>query len=269
MSSIIIVNHFCFFTCILGLMLLIHEIQENYLPKPINSLCSMDASSGAVHFSCFKAAKPLEPILDHYYSLSTEYQSDLFVQLWKKVLREVSRSGATLTFNDVVTKIWNPVFTECCQLVDSVHAKTIKLKDVDRYFRQHKGIYLYNNLLNLFRAIEACHHRTDRDHRWIKLAIVHMEQYWSLCEHAEAANTVLHLKDSLKLRGDFDVIENVASKVTSSMKEATLESIDQKFVAAMSFLEELTRDKHKLDCLKCFAACNNIVDWLRKQTKGD
>ena len=248
---------------------MIKEIQEKILTRPINSLCSMDYASGVVQFLCFKAAKPLEPILESYYTLSTEFRSDLFMQLWKKLLREVSRFRVTLTFDDVVAKIWNPVFTECCQLVDSVHGRTIKLKDVDRYFHQHKEKYLYDDLLNLFKAIEACHHRRGSDYKWIRPAIDHMEQYWSLCEQAEAAKTVLDLKESLKLRGDFEVIENVASKVTASMKEATLDSIDEQFVTAKSFLEKFTQDKSKHDCLKCFAACNSIVVWLRKQTRGE
>ena len=251
----------------LGLVQLGHEIHADHLHKPINSLCSLDASN-VVQFFCFQAAKPLEPILDHYHFLSSVHHSDLFQQLWISRLGEVFRSKATLTISDVVTEIWEPVFTKCCQLVESVYTKTIKLKDVDKYFHQHKGNYLNAILSNLFKAIEACYGRTDGDCSWIRPAIDQMEQYWSLCEQAEAANTVLHLKNSLGLTGNFEVIENVARKVTSSMKEATLESIDQQLVSAKSFLEKFTRDKSKHDCLKCFAACNNIVEWLRKQTKG-
>ena len=251
-----------------GLTQLGDEICEDYLCKPVNSLCSIDASN-VVQFFCFQAAKPLEPILVHYHLLLSVHQSVLFRQLWTSRLKEVVRLKATLTFSDVVTDIWNPVFIKCCELLESVHERSIKLKDIDKYFYQHKGNHLNIILEDLFKAIEACYHRTGSDYRWIRPAVHHMDQYWSLCEQAEAAHTVLHLKDSLKLRGNFEVIENVASKVTSSMKEATLESIDQKFVVAKSFLEKFTQDKSKHDCLKCFAACNNVVEWLRKQTKGE
>ena len=41
-----------------------------------------------------------------------------------------------------------------------------------------------------------------------------IQQYWSLCQCASAAETFLELKQSLQLKGDFDVVEALAAKVS-------------------------------------------------------
>ena len=247
-------------------MQLTMEAQE-HSNKPLKSLCVSEASG--IRFICFQLAQPLEPMLKNYNIMFSTHQSDLFMKLWKSKLREISKSTAGLKFADFVTTIWDPVYKDCCQLVDSVKMKSIKLSDVDRYFgvyESYRGVR--ESLLSLYKACEACEGRSTNTGQWVRGAVDHMQQYWSLCEQAEAANTVLKLKDSLKLTGNFKTIEDVASRVTSSMKDAPLESIDQRLINARSFLEKFTSDRKKLVCLNNFADCMNIVEWMRKETKG-
>lgn len=245
------------------------EVHKDHLHVSLNKLCLCRSNAqDEVTFTCFQAAQPLEPILDRYSILFHTYQSELFMQFWKSKLREIYKSKTELTFSEVVTKIWNPVFSECCQLVESVKFKSIKLRDVDNYFRPLKDNFVYEYLLNLHKALEACHGKSTDLGQWVRSAVNHMEQYWSLCEQAEAASIVLELKSSLALTGDFKTIEDVAGKVTLSMQEAPLESIDEKLISAKSFLETFTSDKRKLDCLKGFAACMNVVEWIRKESTG-
>ena len=52
------------------------------------------------------------------------------------------------------------------------------------------------------------------------------------------------------------------------MRDQTLKAIDQDVVTAARFLQEYVSDKKKRDCLKAFAECQKIVEWIRKQTKG-
>lgn len=253
---------------IIGLSQLRHEIKENHLLMPIKSLCSTETASKKILFVCFQLAQPLLSILNSYHFLSQVHHNALFQGIWSSKLKVIAKAKLTLSIPDLVTKIWNPVFEECCQLLDSVKSRSIKLKDVDRYFRELEGGYMQHHLINLLKAIEKCHGWTENSLAWVHGAMSHIKHYWSLCEQAEAACSVLGLRDTLKLTGDFKIIENVASKVTTTMKESSLNSIDERFIEAKSFLEEFIMDKTKLECLKKFAACVNLVEWIGKETKG-
>ena len=51
------------------------------------------------------------------------------------------------------------------------------------------------------------------------------------------------------------------------MKDKTLANIDESLVGAGRFLSEFT-DK-KLECITKFNDCQDIVQWIRKTTKGE
>lgn len=257
-----------FFSCV-GLPDLLREIRADYSSKPISSLCTMKTPSSPIEFMCFELATPLRSILEKYNFMSNKHHSDLFQQIWKFRLQETLRAKLPLTFHEVVTEIWDPVFLECCQLVDSVKKGNIKLKKVDYYFESlNDSGTVSHHLRNLYIAVEACRgEKASFD--WITGSVDLMEQYWALCKQAKAAKIVLDLKDKLQLTGDFKVIEDVASRVDTSMMDAPLESIGRKnFKEAKTFLDKFSAEEKKLECLKQFAACFNIVLWIRKETKG-
>ena len=240
------------------------------MSMPINSLCSMESTSGPLQFHRFKKAEPLEDILSDFNSLCMQFHSDLFQQIWKSKRKDIMNAKISLTFSDVVKNLWNPVFTECCQLIDSVKTRSIKLGDVDYHFRhmQEEGS-VCEHLRNLHKAVEVCRHgRPPGQTDWIQTSVNLMEQYWSVREQGKAANIVLKLKERLQLTGNFEIIEYVANQVTTSMKDEPLEKIDLKLIQARSFLEQFTSEQMKLDCLEKFAECLNIVGWIRKETKG-
>lgn len=250
---------------LIGLSDLMDEIRKDFSTTSIGSLCSIGSHPDCdIKFMCFKEADPLRSILNYHYILSIKHHSDLFQQIWKVKLSEVKIS---LTFEDIVTEVWNPVFSECCQLVDSIRKKSIKLKNVDFYFRDLKVGSVPDHLRSLYVAVEACRNKVASEFDWIQVSADLMEQYWALSKQVEAANIVLDLKKKLKLTGNFEIIEEVASRVDTTMMDASLGSIGRKNLKeAKSFLDKLTEEKK--ECLKQFAACLSIVEWIRKETKG-
>ena len=54
---------------------------------------------------------------------------------------------------------------------------------------------------------------------------------------------------------------------TSEMKSKPLSSFDQTLIDAGSFLEDF-RDEQKLECLRTFVECVDIIGWIRTYTKG-
>ena len=253
----------------LGLPDLVQKLREDSLSKPINSLCSID-SPNSFQFKCFQIAKPLQSILKDYRMLSFHHSSDIFTQIWTSVINNVSKAKVTMTFAEVVIRIWDPVFKQCCELLELVKSKNIKMRYVDEYFKQFyvdmNTQLVYDNLYSLHSGIEACLGRGRPVSAWIRDSVDLMEQYWILCEQAKAASVVLDLKESLNLTGNFDIIEDVASKVAESMKDVTLGRIDGKVIKVTSFLKQITGKK--LECLQTFSMCKNIVEWIRKETNG-
>lgn len=251
-----------------GLSDLMTEVLQDFSSKPINSLCSMDNQSSPINFIHFELAKPLCSIPLHYYFLSDKCHSNLFQQIWKSKLDEILRAMLPLTLKEIVTKIWDPVFLECCKLVDSVKEGSIKLKKVDFYFRQFEVGTTVHQLKNLYMAVELCRDIKAEDFGFIQRSVNLMARYWALCKQVTAANVILELIDKLKLVGNFESFQDVASSVNTSMMDAPLESIGCKSLKdTKSFLDKVTEGKN-LECLKQFAACSNIVEWIKNETKG-
>lgn len=245
---------------------LLKEIKQDHSDCPIKTLCCAQESLQDVQYLRFTAAQPLQQILPAFYILSSQYPSELFQQIWKLKLRVVASEKLTLTFVDIVTKIWEPILKECCQLIKGVRDLTITLAAVNDHFRNLDEKQYHLELL--FKATEECSGRQVESTTWIRKAIDRMRLYWNLCEQADAAKTVLELKESLKLEGNFEVIENVAGAFTTSVDKQTLNGIDQRLIEMSSFLEHFTKDRKKLESLKSFAACLDIVEWIRKESQG-
>ena len=48
----------------------------------------------------------------------------------------------------------------------------------------------------------------------------------------------------------------------------TLTDVDESLIQAGVFLEDIAKNRRKVDCLGTFVTCKEIVKWLQKETKG-
>lgn len=257
-------------------------LQKNFQQEKINTLCQTASSDGSCNVVCFCAARPIDPFLNDFYAISYKYSSDLFNRFWRDKLAKLT---ATLTFSDV-NAVWDEVIKSCTKLLEELKFRNMTLANVDHYFR---GIYL-NKLDIMRRDLVNLHHGVSSiksfhsDSSWIKNIVACIGQYWDLCGYREAAQAFLSIRDTLKLTGDFAIVERVASKVCCyffpvqcyfmsfylqvSSFDATLNSIDHSVVDAGRFLQEYTTDPKKKECLEAFTECQKIVKWIKKETKG-
>jgi hypothetical protein len=204
-------------------MELVRELDQDFESKPIKSLC---VSIGPSHFEncCFQTANPLDPIKVKYDFIVRHYQNDFFHRIWERMaIRAAKASAAELTIPDIVTRIWNPAFEECCKILDSLNNCSITLREVDdRFLRFNNNTStLKFHLEQLHKGVEVCHDRQPppRCPPWIDTAVECMQQYWTLSRYAKAAKTVLKLRDELMLTGDFTLMETIAKKVLSAIIE--------------------------------------------------
>ena len=57
-------------------------------------------------------------------------------------------------------------------------------------------------------------------------------------------------------------------QLSTSMKDQTLKDVDDTLIEAGKFMEDVAREPSKVQCLERFAKCKEIVEWLKRVTKG-
>lgn len=167
-------------------------------------------------FRCFNSARPLDPIKIHYDFLSRHHKNDIFHRIWERTSMRAAREATELTIPDIVTKLWQPAFTECCRILDSLQNSSMKLHEVDERFGNYKSPQeIQSHIYNLFKGVEVCFNRRPPQHcpHWIISAVKRMQEYWTLSRYAKAAKTVLELRTRLGLTGEFSKLETIATQV--------------------------------------------------------
>ena len=218
-SGIILLISVClpithFFPEYVGIRELQNDLQHNFDTAKLNSLCVSDG--GRIMLQQFKSAAPLDPIKIKYDFISQHHHNDLFHRIWDHTSIRALRENAELTISDIVTKIWNPTVKECCRILDSLQASSMKLHEVDDLFGNYNGpCVIQDNLYTLLKGMELC---CDREPPrecpiWITNAVEHMQKYWILCDRVKSARMVLDFQKRLGLTGNFCKMELIASLV--------------------------------------------------------
>ncbi len=186
-----------------------NEISKDHRDKLIKDLCFINNDNDKVISTLLHLALPLEDIPTKFDVMFSKYQNKLFEKIWDDHVK----SESELTIASIKTDIWDPSFHRCLTLLDSLRDKSIKLSEVDQYFREVKD--REHQISALCSGVEMCINRRvfGDDRQWISAAVHLMDRYWSLCELAKAAEIVMDLKEKLKLSGDFSLIEGIAIQV--------------------------------------------------------
>lgn len=200
----------------LGLDELKDEIVADHYETPINKLWKFE--EGKVEYLSLQSAIPLDEIAQNFDILFRKVSTNLVHAIWNSHMMKAasyvdSEVSEELNIMDIKTKIWEPTFEECLSLLDSLYDRSIKLVDVDRHFSKIKDIE--KELRSLHDGVMQCsgNEKQRENLDWILTAVKLMEEYWSLLKLADAAKTVIALKDRLSLSGDFSLIQTIAEQV--------------------------------------------------------
>ena len=189
------------------------ELAASVMDEQINHLCKFDGTSCQV--LVLKQARVIDPYLEPLWIFSHVYQSDLFNKLWTAQLKAHNNDG-TLTFDDIIKKVWVPVFQQCSDIHEQLISSTITLAQVDQFFKQYLGKEnaLAKEIKYLHLAVQKCLKKDVTNNlKWIKAIITKMQQHWELSTYADAAHAFLKIRDALYLTGDFSLVERVAAQV--------------------------------------------------------
>ena len=186
------------------------EMNQPFETLEIRSLCSTEANQ--VVFNCFKVAKPLSSIATSFLTCTKVFPSALFQHYWSQQMKKMKT--VQLAISDVASKLWKPVFDACCVFLEEVRSMEIVLSEVDRLLDLYKPEELHFQLCQLDNAICECLSQPVTSNQvWIRASIQRMEQYRSLRQHADAAKTFLQLRDTLRLSGNFGIIDKLSTEV--------------------------------------------------------
>lgn len=195
---------------------LLSEINTDHDLVCISALCH--SVEDKVEFLSLKPALPLDEISDKF-AVMMSTQSILFQEIWGRHMKLAATSvkrkeQLELTIEDIKCVIWDPTFTECKKLLDTLHDRSIKLAEVECYFRNSRHEDMTWQLRELSTSVHkcACADRPNNS-RWIDGVVQHICDYQSLLTLSKAATIVLTLKTKLSLTGDFKAIETLAKEV--------------------------------------------------------
>ena len=245
---------------------LIDEIGEIHEQMSINKLYVIE--NDAILLTFFKSCHDIQSILIRFDILFRKFPNKFSVYFLKSALE----SSTSLSLQNFVVSIWNPLYNKCELLINSLKDKSIELVEVRKIYEKYinHGENVVEQLYLLHSALELCEERnpSSMPPAWIKDTVDHMNNYLSLCKQSSAARLILELRDRLNLTGDFTVVEDVVKQIASSTQGQSLSAIHNTMVAAVSFFGELLSNPRKCDCIEAYLECYNIIQWIHNETKG-
>ena len=182
------------------------QIEGDFASKEICSLCTREGTD--IVFSCFGSACELNDFAKSFYIIHERFPSNIFKSIWKHYLCQV----LGVSISGMHSSVWQPAFQWCCVLLDHLRARTIELALVDKHLKKYRGHQLTHEIQNLFDAVNAISN-SNGDPFWIKGTVKKLEDYWKLCTYQNAANSILVLKQTMDLQGDFKIVETLAQEV--------------------------------------------------------
>ena len=160
---------------------------------------------------------PLESMLSGYEYLAHIHVCHMFNRVWQDKVKALPHEG-TLSVEEIRTKLWDPVVEKCTELLTTLQKCTMTLAVVDDYFGLYKRAIngTIDDMVKLLDGLNIHQARPEERNKEIlkiEKGVNLVQQYWSLCIYANAAKTCLSLKESMKLEGDFKMVQMLAKQV--------------------------------------------------------
>ena len=201
------------------------KLKANYEDVYIRVLLSTGGEEVSL-FKLLEITHPLESMLSSYVVISGTYANGIFDRVWNERMTDVD-TGGSVSLSDITSKLWEPTITKCTDLLTTLQKRTMTLSVVEQYFQPY-----FNNkeaaikdMVNLFNGLRhnvKTFGEPKMEERRIREAVDVVQQYWSLRTYSDAAKICLELKEKLKLTGNFDIVNVLASQVRYRLVSTTI-----------------------------------------------
>ena len=188
--------------------------------KQICSVCKTE-DDGTYKCTCFSTSE-LENEMIKNFSICGTCNGDfnkVFEYCWNQQKELSARTkDKDVSYDSVFEKVWKPTIERCQALLSKLKDKTVTLQEVEILYQMDN---LSLHLSVLCKAMQQCYPNLSEPlslpDKWVPQTIAHIALYHNIANNpkcAEAANVILKVKTSLKLKGDFKMIEDLAVHVS-------------------------------------------------------
>ncbi|XP_068769747.1 E3 ubiquitin-protein ligase RNF213 isoform X2 [Struthio camelus] len=217
-----------------------------------------------------------------YYSLSQRLKefaqkmhsfkdSLIFQQFWEEAARDTGeeyeiseeQEVPALDLENVFDSLINPCFESYERLYDDLRSGSLTLSAVDTIFQE-----LTNHSEDIKTELNIiCKLRPGEERDWVDQRLQQIQQYHELHLTFDAARTIINVKESLNLSGDFSILKNLLD-ITEKLecyKTQKLDSISTELMNAKRLLQGITVNRRR--CLRELAQQKEFVCWVREALK--
>ncbi|XP_026120794.1 E3 ubiquitin-protein ligase rnf213-alpha-like [Carassius auratus] len=201
--------------------------------------------------------------------LNTFKDSYIFGMCWKNEATKfaqdyeaVSSEGdSVITLKMLHSDIFTPCFNAYRNIYTVLKDGSITFENIDVTFRDYKG--KYEELESEVAIICRLDHSDVRG--WVKQRVYQIQQYHELYLAIQSAEAVMMVKETLRLQGDFQVLEKLLNTRHVDFKKERLDSIDDELVQAKIVLVDLTEPRRL--CLQELSRRKDFVTWVKNVLK--
>ena len=143
-----------------------------------------------------------------YFTHPEGLSSAIFLNRWNNKMQRYHQklTGTLISIEKFVKDLWSPVLidvkSEMKVLSDNLQLPLDKVTELFEGITDHKTLES-----ELIKWCDVLKQNTN----WIRNAVQKILDYQELCYYSCAAQTLLQLKETLKLSGDFNVVANLLS----------------------------------------------------------
>ena len=211
-----------FFLCLDLTQVICQEIRDNsddkLANKQISKVCKVE-DDGSYKCICFSTSE-LKDEMIHNFSTCGKYDTNcnkVFEYCWDQ---QVQLSGIAtvkdVSYDSVYKQVWKPTIVQCQTLLCKLKNKTVTLEEAESLY-QIENFTL--QLLALCIAIDKCYPISNDSllpNSWVSQTVAHIALYHEVANNpkcTQAAEVIIKIRTSLKLKGDFTIIEDLAKNV--------------------------------------------------------
>uniref|UniRef100_A0A3B1J697 RING-type E3 ubiquitin transferase n=1 Tax=Astyanax mexicanus TaxID=7994 RepID=A0A3B1J697_ASTMX len=221
--------------------------------------------SGSAGRVLFYSVEP--PVLDTARQMYLLRESNLLLSLWVDRAADLASLSpgsdpTSLSLGETLSEIWGPALREFTALGVRIARGSARFQEVDELVDgcgdEGDGSKVQKELQ--LQAVQL-QDLQDLEENWVELRFGQIQQYRQLDRAADAADTLLRIRERLALRGDFTHIHPLTQLREDWFKQRTLGSLSEDLISAKNRLSHVKAQDSA--CLHAFLQSDKLLQWVR------
>ncbi|XP_077981894.1 E3 ubiquitin-protein ligase rnf213-alpha-like [Glandiceps talaboti] len=235
-----------------------NELTTREICNPGDYTGCQSVSAYTPHIICYPFSQQQMTLLKTMHGFKS---SQVFNRLWNDAIqrrcRDEDNKIQRLSIDEMEKDIWQPVLAALADLQTRLKNGTITLAEIDHFFINfgHKYRDISDELTQIGGKDSAS---------WVGMRTRQIEIHHQVQSVVEGAVTIMKLRDTYKLTGDFKAVEVLSVKGEDYMKQP-LDSMTDDMVRTGKALQDLNEERRI--CLEMFSRCKDLVEWIRKELR--